>query len=301
MTVSGLNGQICGLLKKTVTELRGKEIFAVDAAQATAIELRKGDRVTTLRKGPDFWILDFPFPDRAQREGVDDLLFGFSGLRAKEFVDTFDSAKLKALGLDPPFARIAFYDKDKKALLEASVGRPEGLGKDEFYVLRGQQIFLTSHSLWTKLEQGTLAFPDPKLLGLKRWEVDRLEMTLGPQKRVLERKESDWWIDGKKAAAASPVDDLLDHLADLQWVENYKTPKIGPVEIRLVVSSGKSKTEAEFSKDATDPNAWWAKVSERPYWWKIEDAKVAQIREDLNKIAPAPQEPPTPPGPPGKP
>ena len=288
-------------LKKSLTELRSKEIFSVDASQAAVIELRKGDRTTTLRKGPDGWMLDFPFPDRAQREGVDDLLFGFTGLRAKDFVDTVDEAKLKALGLDPPYARIAFYDKDKKALLEASVGRPKDLGKDEFYVLRGRQVFLTSHSLWEKLEQGTLAFPDPKLLGLKRWEVDRIETTLGTDKRVLERKEGEWWADGKKIAATGSVDDFLDHLAALQWMENYKTPKTGPVEIRMIITSGKAKTEAEFLKDASDPRFWWAKVSERPFWWKLEDAKVASLKEDLDRIKPAPPEPAPPPSAPKKP
>jgi len=285
-----INAGLSAQLKKTLTELRSKEIFSVDAAQTAVVELEKGGRTITLRKGPDFWMLDFPFPDRAEREGVDDLLFGFSALRAKEFVDSADAEKLKALGLDPPYARIAFYDKDRKTLLEASVGRPKGLGKDEFYILRGKQVFLTSHSLWEKLEQGTLAFPDPKLLGLKRWEVDRVGMTLGTDMRVVERKENDWWVDGKKAAASGPVDDLLDHLAALQWMENYKTPKAGPVEIRLAITSGKTKTEVELSKDTADPAFWWAKVSERPYWWKLEDDKVAQLREDLNKIKPAPQD-----------
>ena len=274
---------LLGNLKKNLTELRGKEIFTVDSAQVAAIELTRGARTTTVKKSGDGWTLDFPFPDRADRQGVDDLLFGFSGLRAKDFVDTYDATRLKALGLDPPAAHIAFYDKDNKTLLEATLGRSETLGKDEFYVLRGKQIFLTSHALWSKLEQGTLAFPDPKLLGLKRWEVDHLEMTVGTGKKTLERKENDWWVNGKKAAGGG-IDDLLDHLAALQWMENYKTPKMGAVEIRLALQSGKSRIEAEIAPDTGDTKFHWAKVTGRPFFWKLEDSKITQLKDDFNKI-----------------
>ena len=279
---------LLGNLKKNPTELRAKEIFTVDSAQVAAIELTKGARATTVKKSGDGWTLDFPFPDRADREGVDDLVFGFAGLRAKDFVDTYDTAKLKALGLDPPAARITFYDKDNKTLLDASLGRPATLGKDEFYILRGKQIFLTSHALWSKLEQGTLAFPDPKLLGLKRWEVDHLEMTVGSVKKTLERKENDWWVNGKKAAAGG-MDDLLDHLAALQWMENYKTPKMGAVEIRLALQSGKSKIEAEIAPEEGQTKFYWAKVTGRPFFWKLEDSKITQLKDDFNKIAAAPK------------
>jgi hypothetical protein len=275
---------LTGNLRKSLTELRAKEIFTVDSARVAAIELTKGGRTTTVKKSGDGWTLDFPFPDRADREGVDDLLFGFSGLRAKEFVDTFDAARLKALGLDPPTSHIAFYDKDNKALLDASVGRPATLGKDEFYILTGKRIFLTSQALWSKLEQGALAFPDPKLLGLKRWEVDHLDMTVGTVKKTLERKENDWWVNGKKAGAAG-IDDLLDHLAALQWMENYKTPKMGAVEIRAALKSGKNTIEAEIAPDAADPKFWWAKVTGRPNFWKLEESKITMLKDDFGKIA----------------
>jgi len=275
-------------LRKTPTELRSKEIFSVDTAQVAAIELVRMDRKNTLQKGPTGWTLDFPFPDRANREGVEDLLFGFSGLRAKEFMDPIDDAKLKALGLMPPFARIAFFDKDKKSLLEASLGRADTLPKNDFYVKRGNQVFLTSHALWEKLEKGTLVFPDPKLLGLQRWEVDRLEMSVGKEKKVLERKDGDWSVGGKKPALQNSMDDLLDHLANLMWMENYKTPKLGPVEITLRIQAGGIKTEAEISPDKENPSFLWAKVSDRPNWWKVDKDKIDQIRKDFQKFTAAP-------------
>ena len=80
-----------------------------------------------------------------------------------------------------------------------------------------------------------------------------------------------------------------DHLAALQWMENYKTPKMGAVEIRLALQSGKSRIEAEIAPEEGQTKFYWAKVTGRPFFWKLDDSKITQLKADFNKIAAAPK------------
>jgi hypothetical protein len=274
-------------LRRPVDELRDKAVFTVDASSVARMEVvyPATGRRTALWKDAGGWMLDSPFTDRADPEGVDKLLFNFTGLRAKAFVDEAEARGLKVLGLDPPAAVITFTDRDQKPVLEASVGYAFGMGTNEFYLRRGGQVFLVDADLWPNLQKGLLTIPNPKLFGFSRWEVDRLEMSAGGKKTDLERTDEGWKAGGKALASTTPVDDLLNVLTELKWMENYKTPALGEELLSAVITTEKAKVEATFTADAGDPRAVWAVVSHRPNYWKLEKrfldtltAKLAEIK-----------------------
>jgi hypothetical protein len=273
-------------LRKSVDELRDKAIFAADTAAVARMELTypSSGKTASLWKGDAGWMLDVPFTDSADPEGVDKLLYSFSGLRAKAFIDDAEDRGLKALGLDPPTAIVAFYDRDKKPVLEAAVGRTPDLGPDEFHLKRGGQVFLVSAALWPNLERGMLTIPNPKLLAFHRWEVDRVEARTAERTVAAERSDDGWKVDGKALTDASPVYDLLDRLAALQWMENYKTPALGEEILTVVVTTEKGTAQAVFAADAGDPQAVWAAVADRSNYWKLETKTVEGLVEAAGKI-----------------
>lgn len=274
-------------IRRSVDDLRDKAIFTADTAAVTRIELTypgPGKR-GALWKTDQGWMLDYPFTDLADPEGVDKLLYSFSGLRAKAFIDDPEArGGLKALGLDPPTAVIAFYDKDKKTVLEAQAGRTPGMPAEEFNVRRGDQVFLASAEYWPNLERGLLTIPNPKLFGFSRWEVDKLEAKAGERTLSLERKDDGWRLGGKPLQNTRPVDDLLDRLASLKWMENYKTPALGAETLSMTLTTEKAAVEAVFTADAGDPQAVWATVTGRPHYWKLEKRFVDGLLEALAEI-----------------
>jgi hypothetical protein len=273
-------------LRRPVDELRDKAVFTVDASSVTRMEVvySATGRRTALWKEEGGWMLDTPFTDRADPEGVDKLLFNFTGLRAKAFVDDAEARGLKALGLDPPTAVITFTDKDKKPVLEAAVGYAFGMGTNEFYLRRGSQVILVEADLWPNLQKGLLTIPNPKLFGFSRWEVDRMEMAAGGKKTDLERTDAGWKSGGKALASTAPVDDLLNVLTELKWMENYKAPALGATLLSAVITTEKAKVEATFTADAGDPRAVWAVVSHRPHYWKLEKRFLDDLIAKLNAI-----------------
>ena len=273
-------------IRKSVDDLRDKAIFAADSAAVARIELTypSTGKTAAVWKGENGWMLDFPFVDLADPEGVDKLLYNFTGLRAKAFVDDADARGLASLGLDPPRARVVLYDKDKKAVLDAAVGKTPGMPKEEFYVLRGRQVFLVSDAMWDGLDRGMLTIPNPKLFGFSRWEVDRLEIKAGGRSVGAVRNDEGWSVDGKKAGGSAPIDDLLDKLTVLKWMENYKTPALGTEMLTLAISTEKAKVEAKFMADAGDPQSVWAAVTGRPHYWKLEKTFVDPLLEAVAKI-----------------
>ncbi|MEJ5167106.1 MAG: DUF4340 domain-containing protein, partial [Thermoanaerobaculia bacterium] len=271
-------------ISKNITELRDKTIFSYQASDVSFIEIQTRERKINLEKKGKFWYLDFPFKDRAQKDGVEDLIYGLSSFRAKEFIDEYDDEKLKELNLLPPVATLSFYDKDKKLILQGEFGKTEKLEKNDFYVKTGKRVFLASHSLWEKLEKGLVAIPDTKILSFSQWEVKKFKLKIRGEEYSFEKKDEKWFLGGKEIKNEKPVDEILKEFAEMSWVKsisNYKdVEEIGELE----VEGENLKLKCKFFRDLRDRETFWANPEDRPNLWSFVPKVWERVEEELKKL-----------------
>lgn len=271
-------------ISKNITELRDKTIFSYQASDVNFIEIQTRERKINIEKKGKFWYLDFPFKDRAQKDGVEDLIYGLSSFRAKEFIDEFDENKLKELNLLPPVATIYFYDKEKKLILQGDFGKLEGMEKNDFYVKTGKRVFLANHSLWEKLEKGLVAIPDTKILSFSQWEVKKFNLKIKEKEYLFEKKDEKWFLNGKELKDEKPVNNILKEFEELGWmksISNYKeVEEIG----NLVLEGENFKINCRFFKDLRDKETLWANPEDRPNLWSFVPKAWERIGEELKKL-----------------
>jgi len=75
-------------VKKSVFDLRDKQLFNVDPAQVTAMEIGPSDRTVRLERRGDEWMIVAPVEMRADPEQARALISSLNAIRAMEFYDT---------------------------------------------------------------------------------------------------------------------------------------------------------------------------------------------------------------------
>jgi len=272
-------------INKKLTDLRDKNIFSYQASDVTFIEIETRNRKINIEKKDNFWYIDFPFKDRAEKDGVEDLLYGFSSFRAKEFIDEYTEENLKEYNLLPPIAIVSFYNKDKNLILKGEFGKKEGMEKNDFYLKKDKKLFIVNHSIWEKLEKGLVAIPDTKILSFSQWQVKNFKLKMGKDEFIFEKKENKWFLNQKEVKDEKPIDNILKELSELKWIksisDNYnKIEEIGEVKIE----GENFKINCKFYKDLQDKETFWAKAEDRPNLWSFVTAGWTRLEEELKKL-----------------
>ncbi len=269
-------------INKSIKDLRSKEIFKYDSGSVNLIEIEKYGKKINVEKKGKFWYLDFPIKDRAEKENIEDLIYGLSSLRAKEFLDEYDEEKLKEINLLPPFLKISFYDGEKKLILQGEFGFKKGLEKNDFYVKNGKRVFLASHSLWEKLEKGILLIPDTKVFSFSPWEVMSFKMKTGEREYNFEKKEGKWFLNGKDLKDENPVINILKELSEMKWMHSIN--KINNFEnLAEALIRGENFVLNSFFYKTKD-ETFWVKVSDRPNYWSFVTMGWQRIEKELDKL-----------------
>ncbi len=269
-------------INKSVKDLRSKEIFKYDSGSVNLIEIEKYGKKINVEKMGKFWYLDFPFKDRAEKDNIEDLIYGLSSLRAKEFLDEYDEEKLKNIKLLPPLLKVSFYDKGKKLILQGEFGFKEGLEKNDFYVKNGKRVFLTNHSIWEKLEKGILVIPDAKVFSFSPWEVMSFKIKTKEREYNFEKKEGKWFSNGKELKEENPLINILKELSEMKWMHSINQ-----------INNFEELAEAHIKGDDFDINSvfcktkdetYWVKVSDRPNYWSFVTAGWQRIEKELDQL-----------------
>lgn len=269
-------------IKKNLTELRDKTIFSYQTMDVNYIEIETRKRKINLEKKEEQWYLDFPFKDRAEKDNVEDLLFGLSSLKAKEFIDDYNEEKLKELNLFPPLSTICFYDKDKNLILKADFGKKEGMEKNDFYVKSGMKVFLASHSFWEKLEEGLVAIPDTKILSFHKWEAKKFSIKINGNIYNFEKKDFKWFKGETELKDENPLENILKELEELKWIQSIKELKDLEEICEFNIEGEKFKINCKIYKDKA--LNLWAKPSDRPNYWSFPGGVWERIKNELEKL-----------------
>ncbi len=272
-------------INKNLTDLRDKNIFSYQASDVNLIEIETRKRKINIEKKDNFWYIDFPFKDRAEKDGVEDLLYGLSSFRAKEFIDEYKEEDLKEFNLLPPIAVVSFYNKDNKLILRSEFGKKEGMGKNDFYLKKDKKVYIVNHSLWEKLEQGLVAVPDTKILSFSQWQVKNFKLKIGKEEFAFEKKEDKWYLNQKEVKVEKPIDNILKEFSELKWMksisDNYnKIEEIGEVKIE----GEDFKVNCKFYKDLQDKETFWAKAEDRPNLWSFVTAAWKRVEGEIEKL-----------------
>lgn len=268
-------------INKNLNELRDKDIFSYQTSDVSFIEIKTIKRTINLEKKGKFWYLDFPFKDRAEKEGVEDLIYGLSSIKAKDFLDEPTEEDLKELNLSPPIVTISFFDKDKKLIVQGEFGKKEGLEKNDFYVKNGLRVFLSNGKIWEKLEKGLVAIPDTKILSFSSWEVKNFNLKIKDE-FSFEKKEDKWFLNGKEIKDEKPVNNILKEFSEMKWLKSANLIDIKEEIADLKIEGENFQINCKLYKDKM--GELWAKPEDRPNYWSFADAVWKRTEDELKKI-----------------
>lgn len=219
------------LLHRTADDFRAKQIWSISPATARRIKIDAGTESVILRKDPHGWWLGDTGP-RADQETVDGWLSDAGAVRVDKFLDGSTPA---AAGVEPPAARISV--EDDNGTQEVALGPTADDGVNA--VVPNGVVHLGPEA--AKLVKLT-EWSSKKLVTVRRYQVDRMEVTLGSKSIALTRKDGEWQDKDGKASAVG--DALMDKLNDAP--ADWATPGVAaPTEAwgTIVVAEGDTRKE----------------------------------------------------------
>lgn len=191
--------QVHDLAARKADDFRSNVAWKASAGTAKRVRIQEGDRAVVLRKDDHGWWLGDEGP-RASEEAVQDWLAKAEALRVVEFLDDADPAHL---GLATPTTTITVEDEGGTHELRLGARAGEGVAAqgDGGPVRLG----LDAAEL-AKLDGWT----DTKLIPVRKWQVDGVEVQLGDRTGRYTRKEGVWTDAAGKEVQ---VDPLLEAMA----------------------------------------------------------------------------------------
>ncbi|MBW2382028.1 MAG: DUF4340 domain-containing protein [Deltaproteobacteria bacterium] len=119
-------------LRKTLTELRNRQVLEFDSARVDRISVSwPGARIELESLGDEWWMI-FPVRERADVRTVETMLSDLSFLRADDFVDAIASTP-EELGLDVPTLHVVLHG-------ESEAGEPWTSGLMLGQVIEGRRV-----------------------------------------------------------------------------------------------------------------------------------------------------------------
>lgn len=189
------------LLKRTADDFRAREVWDVSTATARKVEIEAGDRSVVLRRDAHGWWVGDNGP-RADQERIDDWFREAADLRIATFRDEATPA---SVGLEPPAARIAVEGDERTDSLALG---PTGDTAIPALVGGGVVELGPEAAGLVKLD----GWASTRLVPVRKFQVDRLEVKLGDRALSLTRKEGRW--SDAAGAASEAGDGMLQALSE---------------------------------------------------------------------------------------
>jgi hypothetical protein len=179
-------------------DFRTRKLLKVSAYSARRLFVEREGATVTLRKDDHGWWIGDNGP-RADKKQVEDWFDKAAAAEAQSFLDGQDAG---ALGLNTPWARIRAESEDKTAELAMSTPNEAG----EANARAGDLLVRVAKDV-TDLARVT-GWESTKLVDVRRYQVDRLEVKLGDRSAVFTRKDGVW--SGTDGASGDAAEGLLD-------------------------------------------------------------------------------------------
>ena len=181
-------------LNKGLSDLRKRELFSFETADATAIKVLRQDGTTVeIEREKDSKVWKAPaFSDlKIKSARVENVLDQIQGLRAEGFLDD-TVGNLAAHGLEPPQVTVTIRLKDgKEAVLrlgaKGSDGKLPALSSQLPALVQVEPVILDD------IPRNVLKFEDKSILGVEADEITRMKWRLGDAEGEAVRKDPNTW------------------------------------------------------------------------------------------------------------
>jgi hypothetical protein len=218
-----VNDQLVNDLKKAPGDWRDRKLLPGDRERISRLALTAGGHSVVLAKQGGKLRLASPVADAAQRDKVDDLLFGLASLSADRFVD--QPPPPAELGLTPPQAVVeATFPGQPPTRIEigkeipgaappppmsTDTAEPPPPPEKSYYLRVGSQVYQgKASSLVTAANRPPAEWQSLALSGFEVHEVESAAVKTAKGKVELTRSDTDWKRGGT-LISYMPVSDLL--------------------------------------------------------------------------------------------
>lgn len=233
-------------------ESRKGRVFSAEAADVTALTLKRPDDTVALKRDGDAWRLTAPIAARGNRGTVDEALTTILTAKIDREIDA-KPASLAEFGLEKPAAQVALTLKDGKEVgIDLGAKSPTGV-----WVYAREQgkpaVFMLSDSVLREATRPVVDFRDRAILAFERRDVTGVDVVTDGDTIVVEpAADNKWRITRPVALAAdtAEMNDLLDKLATAKVKEFVaEAPRSRQTyglerPVRISVHTGKDKDRA---------------------------------------------------------
>jgi hypothetical protein len=243
--------EVRGAAERERVESRKGRVFAAEAADVTALELKRPDDTVTVKRDGDAWRLTTPIAARGNRGTVDETLTTILTAKIDREIEA-KPASLTDFGLEKPAAQVSLTLKDGKQIgLDLGAKSPTGV-----WVYAREQgkpaVFVLPDSVLRDATRPVVDFRDRTVLAFERRDVTGVDIVTDTDTIAIEPSGDKWRITRPVTLAAdtNEMNDLLDKLASAK-VKDFvaeaprsKEPYGLERPIKLSVHTGKDKDRA---------------------------------------------------------
>jgi hypothetical protein len=232
-------------------ESRKGRVFTAEAADVTALELKRPDNTVVATRDGDAWRLTAPVSARGNRGAIDETLTTILTAKIDREIDP-KPASLADFGLDKPVAQVALTLKDGKQVgVDLGAKSPTGVW---VYAREHDKpaVFVLPDSVLRDATRPVADFRDRTILAFDRGSVSGVDIATGGETIAIESADGGWRITQPVTLPAdtTEMNDLLEKLATAQVKEFVaEAPKsldrYGLARpVRVSVHTGKDKDRA---------------------------------------------------------
>ncbi len=234
------SSKIGDLVHRTIADFRSKDVWTFSTATAKRIQFDANGVSVVLRKDTHGWWLGDLGP-RADEDAVRNWLYAVESLRAETFLDDVDPAMM---GLAPPAATITIEDDTGTHTLK--LAGPDVAGGRLALGASGVVQLTPDAADPVKLD-GWLS---PRLMPIRRIQIDRVSIDLGATKAEFTRKDGVWSDANGNPAIA--VDGLLDRIDAVSPDRRTEQPRPATVWGKITIAEGEQREEVVAFGPAVD-------------------------------------------------
>lgn len=230
---------------------RKGRVFSAEAADVTALELKRPDDTVTATRDGDAWRLTSPVSARGNRGTVDETLTTILTAKIDREIDPAP-ASLAEFGLDKPSAQVTLTLKDGQRVgIDLGAKSPTGVW---VYAREHDKsaVFVLSDSVLRDATRPVADFRDRTILAFDRAGVTGVDIVSDGETIAVEAADGRWRITRPVALPAdtTEMNDLLEKLATAQVKEFVAEAPPSRARygldrpLRLSVHTGKDKDRA---------------------------------------------------------
>jgi Domain of unknown function (DUF4340) len=199
---------------RELAQTRKGRVFSAEAADVTAVELKRPDDTVALKRDGDVWRVTAPIGARGNRGTIDETLTTILTAKIDREIDA-KPASLADFGLEKPAAQVALTLKDGKQL-GLDIGAKSPTGVWVYAREHGKPaVFALSDSVLRDATRPVVDFRDRTILAFERRDVTGVDIVTDAETITVEPAGDKWKITrpATLAADAAEMNDLLEKLA----------------------------------------------------------------------------------------